>query len=160
MIVRLRAASLACALLLVASSAIGCALELTEHRSARPLAHLALDPRQPAARIAFTHSVLGTPVVDHYAWHRGPAGQWRAHLVQEHFEGDGYGLPNAAASGETMVREGNGWRLFMDRVVDPLVVLPLPSQSMRVLIADHPAVWLGSLSNRSIEFRAIDCPTH
>lgn len=156
-----RAAGLACALLVFfAASAMGCELVLSEHRSARPLARLALDPQQPAARIAFTHSVLGTPVVDHYLWRDDPDGNWRAHLVQEHYEGDGYGLPNAAAAGEALTRDGNGWRLFMDRVVDPLVVLPLPSQSMRILIADRPAVLLGSLSNRSVELRAIDCPAH
>jgi hypothetical protein len=156
---RQRAAVLACALLVAAPAAIGCTLVLTEHRSARPLARLALDPDRPAARIAFTHSVLGTPVVDHYEW-RVHDGTWRAHLVQEHFEGDGYGLPYAAAPGETMTREGNGWRLHMDRLVHPLVALPLPSQSMRVLIGDRPALLLGSLSQRSIELRAVDCPAH
>lgn len=156
---RQRAATVACALLVVGTSAIGCELVLTEHRSARPLVRLALDPALPAARIAFTHSVLGTPVVDHYEWHHDD-GRWRAHLVQEHFEGEGYGLPYAAGPGETMTREGRGWRLHMDRPVHPLVVLPLPSQSMRVLIADRPAVLLGSLSKKSILFRAVDCPIH
>ena len=103
--------------------------------------------------------MLGTPVVDHYAW-RHADGQWRAHLLQEHFEGDGYGLPYAAGPGETMTREGDGWRLHLDRVVHPLVVLPLPSQSMRLLIDDRPAVLLGSLSEKSIHFRVHDCPVH
>jgi hypothetical protein len=152
------AAAVACALLAAVPVTRACELVLTEHRSERPLARLALDPVRPAARVAFTHSVLGTPVVDYYEW-RVHAGQWRAHMVQEHFEGDGYGLPNAAGPGETMVREGDGWRLFLDRVVHPLVVLPLPSQSMRVLIGNRPALLLGSLSKRSIEFRAHDCPT-
>ena len=136
---RQRAAVMAAALLLAAPVATGCELVLTEHRSGRPLARLALDPARPAARIAFTHSVLGTPVVDHYEW-RLHAGQWRAHMVQEYFEGDGYGLPNAAGPGETLVRDGDGWRLYLDRVVHPLVVL-------------------GPLSDRSIEFRALDCPS-
>ncbi len=152
-----RATVVVCALLATAPMAHACELVLNEHRSALPLARLALDPARPMAQIAFTHSVLGTPVVDHYEW-RPHAGQWRAHLVQEHFEGDGYGLPNAAGPGETMVREGNGWRLHLNRIVHPLVVLPLPSQSMRVLIADRPALLLGSLSKRSIEFQARDCP--
>lgn len=156
---RQRAALVACALLAAVPAAAGCALVLTEHRSERPLARLALDPARPAARIAFTHSVLGTPVVDHYEW-RAHEGAWRSHLVQEHFEGDGYGLPYAAGPGETMTREGNGWRLHTDRLVHPLVVLPLPSQSMRVLIGDRPALLLGSLSQRSIELRAVDCPAH
>jgi hypothetical protein len=154
---RQRGAVMAAALLVAAAAADACELVLTEYRSERPLARLALDPVHPAARIAFTHSVLGTPVVDHYAW-RMHQGRWRAHLVQEHFEGDGYGLPNAAAAGETLVRDGNGWRLYLDRVVDPLVVLPLPSQAMRVAIGDRPALLLGSLSTRSIEFRARGCP--
>jgi len=154
-----RAAAVACALLVAVPAAAGCELVLTEHRSERPLARLALDPARPAARIAFTHSVLDTPVVDLYEW-RAHEGAWRAHLVQEHFEGDGYGLPYAAGPGETMAREGNGWRLHMDRLVHPLVVLPLPSQSMRVLIGARPALLLGSLSQRSIEFRAVDCPAH
>ena len=71
---------------------------LTEHRSARELATLPLDPARPAARIDFTHSVLGTPVHDHYEW-RAQGTAWRAHLVDERFEGDGYGLPNAAGRG-------------------------------------------------------------
>lgn len=153
-----RAAVVACALLAAAApTAIGCELVLTEHRSGRPLARLALDPARPAARMTFTHSVLGTPVVDHYEWRRH-ADHWRAHLVQEQFEGDGYGLPHAAAAGESLVRDGDGWRLYMDRVVHPLVVLPLPSQSMRVVIGERPALLLGSLSHRSIEFRARNCP--
>ncbi|MCB1999359.1 MAG: DUF1850 domain-containing protein [Rhodoferax sp.] len=160
MMLRQRAAMMAAALLLplAVPAAVGCELVLSEHRSGRPLARLALDPHRPAARIAFTHSVLGTPVVDHYEW-RPHAGQWRAHMVQEHFEGDGYGLPNAAGPGETMVRDGDGWRLYLDRVVHPLVVLPLPAQSMRVSVGEQPALLLGSLSQRSIEFRARDCPT-
>lgn len=147
------------ALLFATTAACACELVLTEHRSDRPLARLPLDPALPAARIAFTHSVLGTPVVDHYEW-RVDAGQWRAHMVQEHFEGDGYGLPNAAGPGETMTRDGDGWRLRLDRVVHPLVVLPLPSQAMRILIGERPAVLLGSLSNKSIDMRADDCPVH
>lgn len=151
-----RAAIVACALLAASPAATGCELVLTEHRSGRPLARLPLDPDRPAARIAFTHSVLGTPVVDHYEWRRH-AGQWRAHLVQEQFQGDGYGLPHGAGPGETLVRDGDGWRLQLDRVVHPLVVLPLLAQSMRVSIGERPALLLGSLSSRSVEFRARDC---
>jgi hypothetical protein len=147
------AAAVACTLLAASPAAFGCELVLSEHRSERPLARLALDHHRPAARIAFTHSVLGTPVVDHYEWRRD-AGRWRAHLVQEYFEGDGYGLPHAAAPGETLERAGAGWRLHMD----PLVVLPLPAQSMRVLVGDQPALLLGPLSPRSIELRALGCP--
>jgi hypothetical protein len=152
-----RTALVACALPLVATAAFGCELVLSEHRSERPLVRLALDPARPAARIAFTHSVLGTPVVDYYEWRDDGAGHWRAHMVQEHYEGDGYGLPNAAGPGERLVRDGDGWRLYLDRIVHPLVVLPLPSQFMRVEIGDRPAVLLGGLSDKSIDMRAENC---
>ena len=152
-----RAALVACALP-VATAGLACELVLSEHRSGRELTRLALDPARPAARIAFTHSVLGTPVVDHYAWRADGAGDWRAHMVQEHYEGDGYGLPNAAGQGETLVRDGDSWRLYLDRVVHPLVVLPLPSVSMRIIIGERPAVLLGTLSDKSIEMRAEGCP--
>ncbi len=78
-------------------------------------------------------------------------------MVQEHYEGDGYGLPNAAGPGERLVRDGEGWRLYLDRIVHPLVVLPLPSQSMRVVIGERPAVLLGALSDKSIDMRAENC---
>lgn len=151
------AALVACALP-IATAALACELVLSEHRSGRELKRLALDPQRPAARIAFTHSVLGTPVVDHYEWRADGAGRRRAHMVQEHFEGDGYGLPNAAGQGETLVRDGDSWRLYLDRVVHPLVVLPLPSQSMQITVGDDPAVLLGRLSDKSIDMRAEGCP--
>ncbi len=154
-----RTALVACVLPL-ATAAIGCELVLSEHRSERGLTRLALDPQRPAARIAFTHSVLGTPVVDYYEWRADGAGHWRAHMVQEHYEGDGYGLPNAAAPGERLVRDGDGWRLYLDRIVHPLVVLPLPSQAVRVLIGTRAAVLLGSLSDKSIDMRAENCRPH
>lgn len=156
---RRRTAWVAGALLSAATAACACELVLTEHRSGRPLARLPLDPELPAVRVAFTHSVLGTPVVDHYEW-RSDAGQWRAHLVQEHFAGDGYGLPYAAGPDETMTRDGDGWRLRLDRVVHPLVVLPLPALAMRILIGERPPVLLGSLGRKSIEMRAEHCPVH
>jgi len=151
-----RTALVACVLPL-ASAAAGCELVLSEHRSERVLTRLALDPVRPAARIAFTHSVLGTPVVDYYEWRADDAGRWQAHMVQEHYEGDGYGLPNAAGAGERLVRDGDGWRLYLDRVVHPLVVLPLPSQSMRVLVGQRAALLLGTLSDKSIDMRAENC---
>jgi len=154
-----RAAALAGALLSImatTTAAPACELVLAEHRSGRALARLPLDAAQPSAQIAFTHSVLGTPVSDRYVW-RADGAQWRAHLVEEHFEGDGYGLPNAAAPGEMLTRDGDGWRLQLDRVVDPLVVLPLPAQQMRVVIGERSAVLLGSLSRVSIAMRAENC---
>lgn len=139
-----------------ATAATACELVLIEHRSGRELARLALDPARPAARLAFTHSVLGTPVEDHYEWRQhGPGLQ--AHLVLERFEGEGYGLPNAAAPGETLVRDGPGWRLTLDRVVHPLVVPTV--QGMRLSVADRPALILSTLSPKSIALQAHACPT-
>jgi len=138
-------------------TAQACELVLTEHRSARTLTRLPLDPARPAADVAFTHSVLGTPVLDRYVWRPGPQG-WRAHLVEEQFEGEGYGLPSAAGPGEHLLRHGSGSRLLLNRVVDPLVVLPLPAQRMRLVLADAREVLLGQLSLKSIEMRAENCP--
>ena len=81
-----------------------CALVLTEHRSGLALTRLPLNPAQPAADVAFTHSVLGTPVLDRYVWRHSAQG-WRAHLVEERFEGEGYGLPSAAGPGERLLRQ-------------------------------------------------------
>ncbi|MCF8167877.1 MAG: DUF1850 domain-containing protein [Rhodoferax sp.] len=140
---------------------MGCELVLTEHRSGKLLQRVALDPDRLTADIAFTHSVLGTPVLDRYVWRHGPSG-WRAYLVEERFQGEGYGLATSAGPGETLTREnlagGTFWRLRLKRLVDPLVVLPLPEQAMRVVLADQREVLLGSISRTSVEFRAENCP--
>jgi len=134
-----------------------CELVLSEHRSGRALLRLPLDPLAPAMQIEFTHSVLGTAVVDHYAWRAGPSG-WFAQLVQESFEGEGYGLPAAAGEGEVLVRDGARWRLYLQRKVDPLVVRPLPAQRMRLRVAHQADVLRGSLSTQSINMQVQDCP--
>ena len=134
-----------------------CELVLTEHRSGIFLIRLPLNSTLPAADIAFTHSVLGTPVLDRYVWRSDPKG-WRAHLIEERFEGEGYGLPTQAASGERLERYGSGSRLLLNRVVDPLVVLPIPAQSMRIVLPDQREFLLGQLSLKSIEMRAENCP--
>ena len=134
-----------------------CELVLTEHRSGVFLMRLPLNSTLPAADIAFTHSVLGTPVLDRYVWRFGPHG-WLAHLIEERFEGEGYGLPTQAAAGERLERYGAGSRLLLNRVVDPLVVLPLPAQSMRIVLPDQREFLLGQLSLKSIEIRAENCP--
>jgi len=139
-----------------AGAAPACELVLAEHRSGRELLRLSLPAGVAEAEIAFTHSVLGTPVADRYVWRRDAA-VWRAHLVEERFEGDGYGLPHAAGPGETLVRDGSGWRLGLDRVVDPLVVRPLPAQRMRLRLGDGTTVLLGTLSRASIGFRVDGC---
>ena len=66
--------------------------------------------------------------------------------------------PPAAGPGERLVRDGAGWRLLLDRVVNPLVVLPLPAQSMRVVLPNGREILLGHLSPKSIEIRAENCP--
>lgn len=134
-----------------------CELVLTEHRSGILLTRLPLNSTLPSADISFTHSVLGTPVLDRYVWQSSPQG-WRAHLIEERFEGEGYGLPTHAAEGERLERYGAGSRLLLNRVVDPLVVLPLPAQSMRIVLPDQREFLLGKLSLKSIEMRAENCP--
>jgi hypothetical protein len=152
------------ALVLIACSAVpagACELVLSEHRSGQALARLALPPGQPAFDIAFTHSVLGTPVTDRYVW-RQAAGGGRAHLVEEWFEGEGYGLPASAAPGETLSRvptpDGPRWRLQTDRPVHPLVVRPLPALHMRVLVAGHAPLPLGELTTHAVLLQALNCP--
>jgi len=134
-----------------------CELVLSEHRSGVFLIRLPLNSTLPTADIVFTHSVLGTPVLDRYVWRFGPHG-WRANLIEERFEGEGYGLPTQAAAGERLERYGAGSRLLLNRVVDPLVVLPLPAQSMRIVLPDQREFLLSQLSLKSIEMRAENCP--
>ena len=145
-----RAVGLACALIAPATAA-GCELMLSEHRSGRELLRLPLDPDAPGLRLAFEHSVLGTTVVDRYVMRP------QAYLVEESFEGEGYGLPHAAGLGEELLREGAGWRLTLDRLVQPLVVRPLPAQRMRLLLPGAPLL-LASLSQDAVELRALGCP--
>ncbi len=142
----------AVALLAFSTGVACCELVLTDHRSGVELTRLPLDAAAPAARIAFEHSVLGATVVDHY--HFAPV----AHLVEERFKGQGYGLPHTAGPGESLLRDGEGWRLLLNRVVQPLVVRPLPQQRMRLLLGQRE--WLlGSISTQAIEFQALGCPT-
>jgi hypothetical protein len=137
-----------------------CSLAMLEHRSGQALMRLPLQADRPAFSIAFTHSVLGTPVLDRYEWRTGPPGP-RAHLVEEWFEGEGYGLPEAPAAGETLQRvqttDGPRWRLRLDRPVHPLVVRPLPAQHMRVLVDGQPPVVLGDLTRHAVLLQAEGC---
>lgn len=149
-----RAAALGLALACGAPAG-ACELVLSEHRSGRELLRLPLDAAQLTFEIVFEHSVLGTTVVDRYVPRRDGAA-WRAHLVEERFRGEGYGLPHAAGPGETLQRDGDGWRLVLDRVVDPLVVLPLPAQQMRVRAGGREQL-LGELSTRSVALRVSGC---
>ena len=145
-----RHVALAACLLTAAATAAACELVLSEHRSGAELTRLPLDAAAPQVRIAFEHSVLGTTVIDRYRF--AP----QAHLVEERFDGQGYGLAHAAGPGETLIRDEAGWRLMLDRLVDPLVVRPLPLQRMRLLLGERE--WLlGALSDQAIELQARGC---
>jgi hypothetical protein len=141
------------ALLWAGTSALACELVLTEHRSGAVLKRLPM----PTAHIdvAFEHSVLGTTVTDRYQFEMR-AGESRAVLIEERFEGQGYGLPHAAGPGESLVREGEGWRLSLSRTVHPLVLRPLPAQRMRLLLHGRECL-LAGLSQQAIEMRAVGC---
>jgi hypothetical protein len=147
---RVRHAALAACLLTVATGALACELVLSEHRSGVELQRLPLDAATPELRIAFEHSVLGTTVIDRYRFAPG------ARLVEERFDGQGYGLPHAAGPGESLQRNGAGWLLRLDRAVQPLVVRPLPQQRMRLLLGERE--WLlGQFSDKAIELTALGC---
>lgn len=131
-------------------ASLACELVLSEHRSGVELQRLPLDAAAPEVRVAFDHSVLGTPVVDRYRFTP------QARLIEERFEGEGYGLPHAAQANETLQRDGNGWLLRLDRVVHPLVVRPLPQLRMRLVLPDGE--WpLAAFSRQAIELRAQGC---
>ncbi len=130
--------------------AMACELVLSEHRSGVELQRLPLDAAAPELRIAFEHSVLGTTVIDRYRF--AP----EARLVEERFDGQGYGLPHAAGPGESLQRDGPAWLLRLDRPVQPLVVRPMPQQRMRLLLGGRE--WLlGQFSDKAIELMAQGC---
>ena len=120
---------------------------------ARELMRLPLDARRPEIRIAFVHSVLGTDVVDRYRFTPRPV------LVEEEFTGQGYGLPDGPGPGERWQPLPDGRvRLSLHRPVDPLVVLALPSQRMRILHPDGDLL-LGRLGVTRVRLRAEGCPS-
>ncbi|MGE0310566.1 MAG: DUF1850 domain-containing protein [Lautropia sp.] len=144
--------ALATAALVGARGAQACELVLSEHRVGVALKRIALPERggAPFVSIAFEHSVLGTTVVDRYEFRPEP---W---LVEERYDGYGYGLPYAAQRGERLERLADGWRLTLERKVDPLVVRPLPAQHMRLIVGDTVLV-LASLSTHAIAFTVQGC---
>jgi len=129
-----------------------CELLLSEHRSGRELARLPLDPQSPEIRIAFEHSVLGTTVVDRYRFTPRPV------LVEEEFEGEGYGLPAAPGPGERLERVGQGQRqrLSLHRPVEPLVVRALAAPRMRLLLAQGELL-LSGLGAAAVAVEALGC---
>lgn len=136
-----------------ASVASACELRAQEHRTGRELLRASLGGGGvPQLRVSFVHSVLGTPVEDRYQWR---AGTWV--LVEENFEGEGYGLPHGAGSGERLERTASGWRLNLERPIEPLVVRPLLAQRMRLSLDDGRTWLLGHLTTQSVELRAEGC---
>jgi hypothetical protein len=129
--------------------ASACDLVLFEHRSGKEVLRWPTSQNPIKFNVSFTHSVLGTPVVDKYEF-RSIHGSLKAVLVEEFFEGQGYGLPYGATSpGEKFERTAQGWRLSMNRLVDPLIQLPLPSQNIRLSMGQQ-SILLGSLSPYSM----------
>ena len=80
-------------------------------------------------------------------------------LVEEEFEGEGYGLPVTAAPGERLERLGpSRMRLSLRRPVDPLVVRALASPRMRLLLPQGELL-LASLGAPAVALEALGCPT-
>lgn len=133
-----------------------CDLVLFEHRSGNEVLRWPVLKQPVKFDVSFTHSVLGTHVVDRYIF-RDVEGKLKAFIVEELFEGQGYGLPyGATSSGEKFERTDQGWRLTMNRMIDPLVQLPLPSQNIRLTMGEQ-SVLLGSLSKRSMLITTQQC---
>jgi len=136
--------------------AFACDLVLFEHRSGKEVLRWSVLKQPIHFNVSFTHSVLGTHVVDRYVF-RQLDGSLKAFIVEEAFEGQGYGLPYGATSpGEKFERTNEGWRLSMNRMIDPLVQLPLPSQNIRLSMDDR-SILLGSLSKRSMLITTQKC---
>ncbi len=116
-----------------------------------------LMPETPVRfSVEFIHSVLGTRVSDSYEM-RYADGRWRAHLIEEKFEGQGYGLPYGATEpGQRYERDVHGWRLSLDRIIDPLVQLPLPEQQVD-LVWPAGRIRIGSLSQSSVRITLEGC---
>ena len=147
----------ACALAAAAitAAAPACELRLSEPRSDRELARLPLDRHAPEVRVAFEHSVLGTTVIDRYRFLP------HAVLVEEEFEGEGYGLPAAPGAGERLERvgpDGARQRLSLQRTVEPLVVRALPAQRMRLLHGQGAEIALAAFGTSAVRLQARGCP--
>ncbi|MBL8340248.1 MAG: DUF1850 domain-containing protein [Rubrivivax sp.] len=148
---RAAAAVLACGA--AAGSAQACELRAFEHRSGREVLRAPLAAgAAPELRVSFVHSVLATPVEDRYLWRDGA---WL--LVEERFQGEGYGLPHAAGPGERLERTESGWRLVLERPVVPLVVRPLLAQRMSLTLDGGRSWLLGVLTAHAVELRAEGC---
>lgn len=134
----------------MAAAAAPCELRAVDARSQRELSRWPLNPAAPEVRLAFEHSVLGTTVIDRYRFTPD------AVLVEEEFEGEGYGLPAAPGPGEQLLREGTRQRLLLHRPVVPLTVRSVPSQRMRLLLPQGELL-VASLGAASVTLEAIGC---
>jgi hypothetical protein len=80
---------------------------------------------------------------------------WR--LIEERFEGQGYGLPHVAGPGERLERDGEVWRLTLERTVQPLLIRA-PAAARARLVLDDGRVWpLTGLAVGAIDVRALAC---
>jgi hypothetical protein len=78
-------------------------------------------------------------------------------LVEEEFEGEGYGLPAAPGPGERLERLGpSRMRLSLHRPVDPLVVRALAGPRMRLLLPQGDLL-LASLGAPAVALEAVGC---
>lgn len=135
-----------------------CYLTLTQHRTGLVLASILMPDVPVRFSVEFIHSVLGTRVSDLYEM-RFADGLWQAHLIEERFEGEGYGLPyGATEQGQRYERDAQGWRLTLDRVVDPLVQLPLPEQQVD-LVWSGGRIRIASVSQSSVRITLEGCQT-
>lgn len=123
-------------------------------RAGTPLATLALDPARPAFRVSFRHSVHGTEVVDRYEV-RGA----RVVLVEESFEGEGYGLPSSLQPGERVSSHGGRTTLHTARDVHPLAVRASRAQRTAVHVdAPRPeSLTLADFGEIGVRFDPIGC---
>ncbi|MBM3384253.1 MAG: DUF1850 domain-containing protein [Betaproteobacteria bacterium] len=134
----------------MAAAAARCELRALDARSQRELSRWPLNPAAAEVRLAFEHSVLGTTVIDRYRFTPD------AVLVEEEFEGEGYGLPAAPGPDEQLLREGKRQRLLLHRPVVPLTLRSVPSQRMRLLLPQGE-VLLASLGAASVTLEAVGC---
>jgi hypothetical protein len=138
---------------LCTGSAFACELVLVEHRAAREVLRLTFAPSSRFT-VAFEHSVLGSTVTDTYRLNA----DGRALLVEEHFRGEGYGLPHAAAPGERLQADGQGGqRLLLERLVHPLVLRAPPAQRLRLAVGDGAPLLLATLTPAAVEVQARGC---
>lgn len=104
--------------------------------------------------MSFRHSVHGTEVVDRYQVRNG-----RVVLVEESFEGEGYGLPSSLQPGERISVQGDRTTLHTAREVTPLAVRASRAQRTTVHV-DAPyarTLILAELGEIGVRFDPSGC---